>query len=79
MPVIRRDLEEFVCFWNSHPIRKTSGASCPSGRPDDLYDMPQVFGRLYYDSLYTVEPPLKDTWPRLYILHVLLPLYKGHL
>ena len=45
-PVIRRELDEYVDMWNSHPIRPTSGAYCPSGRPEDLYDMPQPCGKL---------------------------------
>ena len=44
MPAIRQDLHDFVYYWNSHYIRKTSGASCPAGRPDDLYDMPHIYG-----------------------------------
>ena len=51
MPAIRKDLQEFVEYWNSHTIRPTSGASCPSGRPDDLYDMPSVYGK-YCINLY---------------------------
>ena len=44
LPVLMRELEEFVSLWNSHHIRPTRLAACPSGRPDDMYDMPQLFG-----------------------------------
>ena len=30
--------------WNSHRIRPAMGAVCPSGIPDDLYEMPHLQG-----------------------------------
>ena len=50
MSALNQDFYEFVTYWNSHHIRPTFSASCPSGRPDDLYDMPQFMVRV---SLYT--------------------------
>ena len=44
LPALRRDIEEFVSYWNSHNIRQTSGARCPPGQPDDLYEMPAAYG-----------------------------------
>ena len=38
------ELEEFVQLWNSHYIRQTTMAECPSGCPDDIYDVPEIFG-----------------------------------
>ena len=45
-PVLKHELEEFVELWNSHHIRKTRLAASPGGRPEDLYDMPELFGEL---------------------------------
>ena len=45
LPALRRDIEEFVQYWNSHYIRPTSGARCPPGRPDDLYEIPAMYGK----------------------------------
>ena len=44
LPVLKKELEEFVELWNSHTIRRTRLAASPCGRPDDLYDMPMRFG-----------------------------------
>ena len=44
--VVTKDLNQFVSFWNSHHIRPVWLASCPSGRPDDMFDMPQEFGEI---------------------------------
>lgn len=43
---MKTDIEEFVEFWNSHSIRCNKLAACPAGRPDDLYEMPELFGNL---------------------------------
>lgn len=56
MPVVRREVEEFVQYWNTHHIRPSFGAAGPSGRPDDLYDMPQLYGKY----LFRVEPTEKQ-------------------
>ena len=44
LAVLQSDLEEHVHYWNTHHIRPSRLASCPSGRPDDMYDMPQLYG-----------------------------------
>ena len=56
-PALKHELEEFVALWNSHTIRKTRLAASPSGRPDDLYDMPELFGEI--DILH--ERPVATT------------------
>ena len=38
-------VEEFVQLWNSHTIRLSGLATCPSGQPEDMYDMPELFGK----------------------------------
>ena len=51
IPVVRRDLQEFVEYWNTHHIRSSSRAFCPSGRPDDMFDMPQIYGNYLFTGV----------------------------
>ena len=44
VPILSKELEEFMNDWNSHRIRPVVGASSPGGIPDDLYDMPLLQG-----------------------------------
>lgn len=44
-PLVERDCEEFLNDWNSHHIRADKHVGGPSGRPDDLFDAPEMFGR----------------------------------
>ncbi len=44
LPLLERELREFVRYWNSHPLRRNRVAECPQGIPDDLYDMPDNYG-----------------------------------
>ena len=43
MPLLRKELDEFVDHWNTHPIRKSQPES-PGGFPDDMFDVPEQFG-----------------------------------
>lgn len=43
VPLLEKDIADFVEDWNCHSIRK-SGRNSISGRPDDLYCMPQLHG-----------------------------------
>ena len=38
MPLLIKDLSEFVGQWNTHPIRNNNLADCP-GVPVDMYEM----------------------------------------
>ena len=42
--LISRELIDFMIFWNSHKIRTESALECPSGIPNDLYDIPENHG-----------------------------------
>ena len=44
--LLQHDLDEFVQDWNSHIIRR-SNHNTVSGRPDDLYYLPHLYGELY--------------------------------
>ena len=46
LPVLSKELQDYVALWNSHHIRHMQSAACRSGRPDDIYDMPQHFGMM---------------------------------
>ena len=43
LPLLSRELREFVQYWNSHKLRKNRTAECPQAIPDDLYDMPEHY------------------------------------
>ena len=53
LPILERELQEFVQYWNSHPLRRNRLTECPQGIPDDLYDMPNQYGR--EDHLKTIN------------------------
>lgn len=42
--LIEKTLCEFQERWNSHTIRQNRLAGCPSGVPDDLYNLPEMNG-----------------------------------
>ena len=44
VPILSKELDDFVKDWNSHRIRPVSGAVSPSGIPKDLYAMPHLHG-----------------------------------
>ena len=44
--VLQKELDGFLEHWNSHPIRPSRNTESPGGFPDDLYDVPELFGML---------------------------------
>ena len=44
MHLVQKDLDLVKKEWNCHPIRPSKNTSAPSGRPDELYQMPQILG-----------------------------------
>lgn len=44
--LLRKDMDGFVDYWNSHPIRRNRNVASPSGRPCDIYDMPSLYGMI---------------------------------
>ena len=44
IPIIERELREFVRYWNSHRIRNSRRGNCIGGIPDDLFQMPLHYG-----------------------------------
>lgn len=55
--LLEKELEEFVCGWNSHLIRSNSKARCPSGIPNDLFEMPEN-----YDAVDYLQPIDYELW-----------------
>ncbi|XP_031333807.1 uncharacterized protein LOC116176151 [Photinus pyralis] len=43
MDLIQNELNTIVLEWNSHYIRKNKNGTCPPGRPDLLYNFPEVY------------------------------------
>ena len=42
--VIESELNDFVRHWNSHQLRANRLTGTPSAIPDDLYEMPRLYG-----------------------------------
>ena len=42
--LLREALDSFCSRWNEHKIRPNRMAGCPSGVPDDLYQLPHLNG-----------------------------------
>lgn len=38
---------EFVHYWNTHLIRKNKQCQTPSGIPDEMHNMPSMYGMVY--------------------------------
>jgi hypothetical protein len=44
IPVLQKELLNFVKWWNSHRIRYNSKSDSPAGIPEDLYAIPETVG-----------------------------------
>ena len=42
--ILEQELHEFQHFWNTHHIQKNRQSASPHGIPNDLYEMPELFG-----------------------------------
>lgn len=45
LPIVERELREFVQYWNTHRIRPSRNGNCIGGIPEDLFDMPLHYGQ----------------------------------
>ena len=52
VPILERELNEFVQHWNSHHIRPSRKGNCIVEIPNDLYQMP-----IHYGLLVNAWPP----------------------
>lgn len=48
MQIIQKELDQIRKEWNEHRSRFSSGAECPGGKPNILYDVPQLYGKKYF-------------------------------
>ena len=46
VPILQKELDDFVKWWNSHRIRYNRKSDSPKGIPDDLFDIPEAVGML---------------------------------
>lgn len=44
VPVVQKEMDNFVGAWNSHRVRKQKEAQVPKGIPDHLYAFPENYG-----------------------------------
>ena len=42
--LVQNDLDRIRSEWNCHGIRKSRQTCCPSGFPNELYQLPQLLG-----------------------------------
>lgn len=47
-PLLQNALDDFRARWNSHRMRPNKKAGCPTGVPDDLYNLPHLTGTTSY-------------------------------
>lgn len=64
LPILKKDLHSFMMFWNSHHIRPSRMATCPNGCPDDLFDMPQLYGEILCNHYLHAHDNLNYIMPR---------------
>ena len=43
--MLEQELSDFVAYWNLHRIRSNRIIECPTGIPEDMFDMPEEFGK----------------------------------
>ena len=44
MRIIKKELSDYVEYWNRHYVRRTRTSGCPGGIPQELYDLPGLLG-----------------------------------
>ena len=54
MDLVQKDLDRIKAEWNCHRIRECRQSCCPSGHPNELYELPQLLGT-YDHVLITTE------------------------
>ena len=51
-------LSDFVAHWNSHRVRRARSTECPTGIPEDMFDMPKEFSKVSESSYLGVNDAL---------------------
>ena len=52
MHLVQKDLDRIKAEWNCHRIRESRLSCCPSGYPNELYQLPQLLGIILVGHLY---------------------------
>ena len=67
-------VHRYVCVqqWNTHRIRQNRKAGCPSGVPNDLYELPQLEGNCALNDYSTTKLGLY-----MQVAHGFIYLYRG--
>ena len=45
LPPLEKELEAYVHYWNSHLMRKNRNIPSPSGVPNEMYELPSLYGK----------------------------------
>ena len=53
LPVIERELEEYMTYWNSHPIRSSRQGNFLGGIPNDLFEMTSFYRKFHIIIIIT--------------------------
>lgn len=51
MEILQKELDTIRMDWNQHRVRKSNGSVSPSGKPDIMYSLPNLYGKNRRDSL----------------------------
>ena len=43
IPILQKEIDEFVEVWNTHKIRRQKDVVLPCGRPNHIYDFPEEY------------------------------------
>lgn len=74
MPLLRKELQQFVEEHNSHRIRKQRGKKTPQGIPEDLYNFPELKGMhtiwILGETLFTTDNYAKELENKLWNLYL---------
>jgi len=59
-PVISRECDLFVEYWNSHRIRQQADIELPTGVPNHMFDFPEKYGATFFGAKIPSKNLLKD-------------------
>lgn len=46
VPVLRSEIADYVQYWNSHLMRRDKERQTPSRVPNEMYEMPELYGNV---------------------------------
>ena len=75
LPVLERELRDFMMHWNTHAVRHNRLADCPGGVPEDLFDMPVHYGNNSTIDVVTMMYTNPSVITEQSVNNTLLPVY----